>query len=43
MKKIGRRVGQHYETQGLIATGRGSVTIEDRERLFPSAKQLGKG
>jgi len=28
---------QHYETQGLIATGRGSVTIEDRDGLEEAA------
>jgi CRP-like cAMP-binding protein len=28
---------QHYETQGLIATARGSVTIEDRDGLEEAA------
>src|SRR5262245_16081344 len=31
---------QHYETQGLIATGRGSVTIKDRDGLEESANGL---
>jgi CRP-like cAMP-binding protein len=31
---------QHYETQGLIFTGRGSVTIEDRDGLEEAANGL---
>src|SRR5262245_13601307 len=31
---------QRYETQGLIATGRGSVTIEDRDGLEEAANGL---
>jgi hypothetical protein len=41
VRRAGVTVGlQHFESSGLIATGRGSIVIKDRDALEESANGL---